>query len=83
MDVHCFLFTDMLLICKPATRRSEGRVRVLRQPYLVERLVAQELNREPATLALVYLTEYRVPCGAFLLSSSDTKLLKVHQIVVD
>uniref|UniRef100_A0A1B6DWN8 DH domain-containing protein n=1 Tax=Clastoptera arizonana TaxID=38151 RepID=A0A1B6DWN8_9HEMI len=76
VDVHCFLFTDMLLICKPASRRSEGRVRVLRQPYLVERLVAQELNREPSTLALVYLTEYRVPCGAFLLSSSDSKLIK-------
>ncbi|XP_075213891.1 pleckstrin homology domain-containing family G member 5-like [Lycorma delicatula] len=26
IDVHCFLFTDMLLICKPATRRSEGKV---------------------------------------------------------
>ncbi|XP_075213520.1 uncharacterized protein LOC142319765 isoform X3 [Lycorma delicatula] len=76
IDVHCFLFTDMLLICKPATRRSEGKVRVLRQPFLVERLVVQELSREHPTLALVYLTEYRVPCAAFLLMSSDTKLIK-------
>ncbi|XP_075214469.1 pleckstrin homology domain-containing family G member 5-like isoform X1 [Lycorma delicatula] len=76
IDVHCFLFTDMLLICKPATRRSEGKVRVLRQPFLVERLVVQELSREHPTLALVYLTVYRVPCAAFLLMSSDTKLIK-------
>ncbi|XP_039280848.1 pleckstrin homology domain-containing family G member 5 isoform X3 [Nilaparvata lugens] len=76
IDVHCFLFTDMLLICKPATRKSEGRVRVLRQPYLVERLVVQELQRDPASLALVYLTEYRVPSAAFLLISSDTTVIK-------
>lgn len=78
MDVHCFLFTDMLLVCKTMTRRAEGRYRVLRQPYLVERLVVQELNRDPASLAIVYLSEYRVPCTAFLLSCSDTKALKVH-----
>ncbi|XP_046670725.1 pleckstrin homology domain-containing family G member 5 isoform X2 [Homalodisca vitripennis] len=76
MDVHCFLFTDMLLVCKATNRRSEGRFKVLRQPYLVERLIVQELNRDPATLAVVYLSEYRVPCGAFLLSSPDTKALK-------
>ncbi|XP_054270419.1 pleckstrin homology domain-containing family G member 5-like isoform X2 [Macrosteles quadrilineatus] len=76
MDVHCFLFTDLLLVCKATTRRSEGRFRVLRQPYLVERLVVQELPRDSATLAVVYLSEYRVPCGAFLLTSPDPKMLK-------
>lgn len=80
MDVHCFLFTDMLLVCKPV--RRDGRYKVLRQPYLVERLVVQELNREPATLAVVYLSEYRVPCNAFLLLSSDNKALKVSENII-
>ena len=37
MDVHCFLFTDMLLICKNISKKGE-RVKVIRQPYIVDRL---------------------------------------------
>ena len=36
IDVHCFLFTDMLLICKNISKKGE-RVRVIRQPYIVDR----------------------------------------------
>lgn len=36
IDVHCFLFTDMLLICKTISKKGE-RVRVIRQPYIVDR----------------------------------------------
>ena len=38
IDVHCFLFTDMLLICKNISKKGE-RVKVIRQPYIVDRLV--------------------------------------------
>ena len=38
MDVHCFLFTDMLLICKNISKKGE-RVKVIRQPYIVDRWV--------------------------------------------
>ena len=78
-DVHCFLFTDMLLVCKTTTKKAESRtarVRVLRPPYLVERLVVQELAREPPTLACVYLNEYKVATAAFLLTSPEPKLVK-------
>lgn len=79
MDVHCFLLTDMLLVCKTTTKKTESRtarVRVLRPPYLVERLVVQELPREPPTLACVYLNEYKVATTAFLLTSPEPKLVK-------
>lgn len=36
IDVHCFLFTDMLLIAKNISKKGE-RVRVIRQPYIVDR----------------------------------------------
>ena len=35
IDVHCFLFTDMLLICKNISKKGE-RVKVIRQPYIVD-----------------------------------------------
>ena len=38
IDVHCFLFTDMLLICKNISKKGE-RVKVIRQPYIVDRWV--------------------------------------------
>lgn len=79
VDVHCVLLTDMLLVCKTTTKKTEhrtARVRVLRPPYLVARLVVQELPRDPPTLAVVYLNEYKVATTAFLLSSPEAKLVK-------
>ncbi|XP_034237361.1 pleckstrin homology domain-containing family G member 5 isoform X2 [Thrips palmi] len=79
VDVRCFLMTDMLLVCKATSKKGESRtarVRVLRPPYLVERLVVQELPRDPPTLACVYLNEYKVATTAFLLSSPEAKVVK-------
>lgn len=77
MDVHCFLLTDVLLVCKAATKKGGVGVRVVRQPYMVDRLVVQELARDSPTIALVYLNEFRTATAAFVLSSSDPKLIKV------
>ena len=38
VDVHCFLFTDMLLICKNINKKGD-RVKVIRQPYILDRSV--------------------------------------------
>ncbi|XP_067005921.2 pleckstrin homology domain-containing family G member 5 isoform X2 [Anabrus simplex] len=78
MDVHCFLLTDMLLVCKPTTKRSgsDGRMRVVRQPFVVERLMVHELGRDPPGLGVVYLNEYRTATAAFILSSAEPSLIK-------
>lgn len=76
MDVHCFLLTDVLLICKAVTKKGGG-VRVVRQPYMVDRLIVQELARDSPSIALVYLNEFRTATAAFVLSSSEPKLIKV------
>jgi pleckstrin domain-containing family G protein 5 len=38
VDVHCFLFTDMLLICKNINKKGD-RVKVIRQPYILDRSI--------------------------------------------
>ncbi|KDR24488.1 Pleckstrin-like proteiny domain-containing family G member 5 [Zootermopsis nevadensis] len=43
---------------------------------MVDRLVVQELARDSPTIALVYLNEFRTATAAFVLSSSDPKLIK-------
>uniref|UniRef100_A0A0N8CD92 Pleckstrin domain-containing family G member n=1 Tax=Daphnia magna TaxID=35525 RepID=A0A0N8CD92_9CRUS len=76
MDVHCFLFTDVLLICKPVARKAE-KVKVIRPPCLVDRLVVIELTRDPAGLGLVYLNELGTASAAFSLHASEPKQSKV------
>ena len=76
VDVHCFLFTDVLLVCKLVTRKAE-RVKVIRPPCLVDRLVVTELTRDPAGLALIYLNELGTASAAFSLHAPEAKQSKV------
>lgn len=77
VEVHCFLLTDMLLICKPSTKKERATMRVVRQPYLVDRLVVSELNRETPSLAVIYKNEFDMAVAAFILQNNDAKKLKV------
>ncbi|KAJ9582072.1 hypothetical protein L9F63_003574, partial [Diploptera punctata] len=76
MDVHCFLLTDVLLVCKAANKKGGAGVKVVRQPYMVDRLIVQELTRDSPSIALVYLNEFRTATAAFVLSSSEPKIPK-------
>lgn len=51
MDVHCFLFTDMLLITKPTKGRND-KVKVVKPPLRVDKIVVQEL-RDAGKLAFL------------------------------
>ncbi|XP_043201509.1 pleckstrin homology domain-containing family G member 5-like isoform X3 [Amphibalanus amphitrite] len=74
VDVRCFLFTDMLLVCKPLTKKGD-KVRVIRQPYVIDRLVVQEGTKDAALLC-VYLNEYQLATAAFTLYCSDSRHCK-------
>lgn len=76
MEVHCFLLTDMLLICKPSTKKGGATVRVVRQPYLVDRLIVSELNKETPSLGVIYKNEFDMAIAAFILQNNDSKKLK-------
>ncbi|XP_025830942.1 uncharacterized protein LOC108742195 isoform X2 [Agrilus planipennis] len=76
-EVHCFLLTDMLLICKPSTKKGGATMRVIRQPYVIDRLVISELNRETPSLACIYKNEFDMAVAAFILQNNDAKKLKV------
>ncbi|CAM1323591.1 PLEKHG5 (predicted) [Pycnogonum litorale] len=72
IDVHCILFTDMLLVCKFVSKTK--KVKVIRQPYVVDRLVVHEL-KDGNGLLMMYLNEYKLVTSAFVLQChQDTKL---------
>ncbi|XP_076361468.1 uncharacterized protein LOC143252742 isoform X2 [Tachypleus tridentatus] len=71
VDVHCFLFTDIFLICKSLGKKGD-KVRIIRQPYLVDKLKVQEL-KDGGGFVVVYLCELQVSVAAFVLYTSEAK----------
>ncbi|XP_031617991.1 pleckstrin homology domain-containing family G member 5-like isoform X2 [Contarinia nasturtii] len=65
VDVHCFLLTDLLLICK---KKGMGNLKVIRQPYFTDRL---KIQIKDSTLYLIYLNEWDLAISAFTLHCSD------------
>ncbi|XP_034169960.1 pleckstrin homology domain-containing family G member 5 isoform X3 [Pangasianodon hypophthalmus] len=68
MDVHCFLFTDMLLITKPVKRVE--KVKVIRQPLIIHNIVCKDL-KDPGTFLLIYLNEFRTAVASYCFQASS------------
>ncbi|XP_012252088.2 pleckstrin homology domain-containing family G member 5 isoform X1 [Athalia rosae] len=87
MEVRVLLLTDMLLVCKPSTKKTSsssgpggggavpGGLKIVRQPYVVDKIRVNEL-KEPSSLGLVYLNDYGSACAALILSAGEPKLAK-------
>ncbi|XP_042222522.1 pleckstrin homology domain-containing family G member 5-like isoform X4 [Homarus americanus] len=71
MDVHVFLFTDLLLITKVTQRKAE-KVKIVRPPYHVERLVLVDL-KDSTSIGLVVINEWNVAVAAFTLQCPDSR----------
>lgn len=71
VDVHCFLFTDMFLICKAVGKKGD-KIRIVRQPYLIERLKVREL-KDGGGLLVLYLNEFCVVTAAFILYTQEPR----------
>lgn len=73
MDVHCFLLTDMLLVCKTISKRGHGSLKIIRQPFMTDKLV---INLKDNVLFCVYLNELNCAVAAFSLHCSEPKVIK-------
>ncbi|KRF84909.1 uncharacterized protein Dvir_GJ11546, isoform I [Drosophila virilis] len=70
-DVHCFLLTDILLVCKSMAKKGLGALKVIRQPYLTDHLIVHLAHNN--TLNCVYLNEFQVATTAFTLQCTEAK----------
>ncbi|XP_041801463.1 pleckstrin homology domain-containing family G member 5 isoform X3 [Chelmon rostratus] len=68
MDVHCVLFTDLLLITKPVKRVE--RVKIIRQPLLIHNVVCKEL-KDPGSFILIYLNEFKSAVAAYTFQANS------------
>lgn len=53
-------------------------MKIVRQPFLSDRLHVKELTRDSPSLACVYLNEYGMAVAAFTLQCPEAKVLKVN-----
>lgn len=61
-DVDCFLFTDLILICKASKRMD--KFKIIRPPMRLDRIVVSEL-KDKGSFLLIYINEYHIPISAF------------------
>lgn len=84
LDVHLFLFTDLLLICKKSiSKKSNDKVKVIRPPLLVDRLIPVTIDHTSSSstskdtssmLILIYVNEFSVASSVIVLYTSECKL---------
>ncbi|CRL03588.1 CLUMA_CG016274, isoform B [Clunio marinus] len=72
MDVHCFLLTDILLVCKQTVKKGHGNLKVVRQPFVTDRLVIKLKEKENA-VHCVYLNDFNMVVAAFALQCNGAK----------
>ncbi|KAM6981505.1 LOW QUALITY PROTEIN: pleckstrin homology domain-containing family G member 5 [Tautogolabrus adspersus] len=68
MDVHCILFTDLLLITKPVKRGE--KIKIIRQPLLIQNVVCKEL-KDPGSFILIYLNEFKSAVAAYTFQANS------------
>ncbi|CAL4060890.1 unnamed protein product [Meganyctiphanes norvegica] len=78
MEVHVFLFTDLLLITKVTQRKAE-KVKIVRPPYHVDRLIVVDV-KDITALGLVSINEWNVAVAAFTLQCPD---IRTHRVWLD
>ncbi|XP_065817267.1 pleckstrin homology domain-containing family G member 5 isoform X3 [Labrus bergylta] len=68
MDVHCVLFTDLLLITKPV--KKVEKIKIIRQPLLIHNVVCKEL-KDPGSFILIYLNEFKSAVAAYTFQANS------------
>jgi len=69
-DVHCFLFTDLLLITQ---LKKTKKYKIIRPPVLTSRILVRELTQTDKAFVVVSLNDYKVPESVCMFVSSQAK----------
>ncbi|ESO82527.1 hypothetical protein LOTGIDRAFT_134475, partial [Lottia gigantea] len=69
MEVDCFLFTDLFLICKSNKRMD--KYKVLKPPMRLDRILVHDL-KDKGSFLLIYLNEYHVPSTAYTFHANES-----------
>jgi len=57
--------------------RKGEKMKVIRPPFVVDRLLTRELSKDPNAFGLVYLNEYATAAAALTLHTNESKMVRV------
>ena len=69
-DVHCFLFTDLLLITQ---LKKSKKYKIIRPPVLTNRIMVRELSQTDKAFVVISLNDYKVPDSVCMFISNQAK----------
>lgn len=69
-DVHCFLFTDLLLITQ---LKKSKKYKIIRPPVLTNKIIVRELFQTDKAFVVVSLNDYKVPESVCMFISNQSK----------
>lgn len=70
LDVHCFLFTDMLLITQ---QKKNKKYKIIKPPVSTNRMIVRELQQTDKAFVIISLNDYNVPDSVTMLISNQSK----------
>lgn len=69
LDVECYIFTDLFLICK--SKKVNERLKVLKPPIRINYVSVKEL-KDKGSILVIQLNEYNTPQMAFTLQAESS-----------
>ena len=69
-DVHCFLFTDFLLITQ---LKRNKKYKIIKPPVATNRIVVKELTQSDKAFVVISLNDYNVPDSVYMFASNQSK----------
>ncbi|KAJ1372425.1 hypothetical protein KIN20_034589 [Parelaphostrongylus tenuis] len=72
MEMHCLLFTDMLLLCKTSNRRTDKGLRVARPPIHIAHMIYHPFN-DASGFFIICMNEFDAPSSIYLMHTTDEK----------
>lgn len=70
IDVHCFLFTDMLLITQ---QKKTKKFKIIKPPVSTNRMIIKELSQTDKAFVVISLNDYNVPDSVSMFISNQSK----------
>ncbi|RNA02114.1 pleckstrin homology domain-containing family G member 5-like isoform X1, partial [Brachionus plicatilis] len=70
VDVHCFLFTDMLLITQ---LKKSKKYKIIKPPMQTNRMIVKELSQSDKAFICISLNDYNVPDSVYMFISNQCK----------
>ncbi|XGW07657.1 hypothetical protein V3C99_010649 [Haemonchus contortus] len=72
VEMHCLLFTDMLLLCRTSNKRTDKGLRVARPPIHIAHMIYHPFN-DASGFFIICMNEFDAPCSIYLMHTTDEK----------